>query len=149
MIIIIITLKNAHNLFIIIIQIQLQSKSFYSIPNKTQMGNPTWRLQNQFLVVILLLSWPFSSSTNRTHQEIDSKENSRYGSVFSFVYVVVVSSKSKLKSKSKSFSSPLSSPSSWMDSPSSLPFLPREKVLFLVFSKECFQEKEQGKSNSW
>ena len=53
-IIIIITLKNAHNLFIIIVQIQLQSRSFYSIPNKTHMGNSAWRLQNKFLVVIFL-----------------------------------------------------------------------------------------------
>ena len=56
MIIIIITLKNTHNLFIIIIQIQLQSWSFYSIPNKTQMGNSAWRLQNQFLVVIFYIN---------------------------------------------------------------------------------------------
>ena len=69
MIIIIITLKNTHNLFIIIIQIQLQSMCFYLIPNKTQGRNLAWRLQSQILVVILLLPWPFSWSPNRTQLE--------------------------------------------------------------------------------
>lgn len=49
------------------------------------MENQVWRRQNQFLVVI------FFESKQNPDQEIDCKENSRYGSVFASILVVVAS----------------------------------------------------------
>ncbi|KAK9229776.1 hypothetical protein WN944_022742 [Citrus x changshan-huyou] len=65
------------------------------------------------------------------------------GSVFASVPIVVVSSKSKLKSKSNSFSSSLSSPSSWMDSPSSPLSPPQRKGCFLCSPKSASKKKSK------
>lgn len=87
----------------------------------------------------------FSESKQNPDGDIDSKENSRHGSVSASASVpaVAVSSKSKLKSKSKSFSSPLSSPSSWMDSPSSPPSPPQRKGCLWCSPKNASKKKSR------
>lgn len=87
----------------------------------------------------------FSESKQNPDGEIDSQENSRHGSVSASASVpaVAVSSKSKLKSKSKSFSSPLSSPSSWMDSPSSPPSPPQRNGCLWCSPKNASKKKSR------
>ncbi|KAL9447758.1 hypothetical protein AB3S75_015267 [Citrus x aurantiifolia] len=87
----------------------------------------------------------FSESKQNSGGEIYFKENSRHGSfsASASVPVVAVSSKLKLKSKSKSFSSPLSSPSSWMDLPSSPPSPPQRKGCFWCSPKSASKKKSR------
>ncbi|KAJ4729116.1 Vitellogenin-2 protein [Melia azedarach] len=79
----------------------------------------------------------FSESKKKADGKMNLKENSKRGSVS--VSVPSPSDHSKSKPKSKSFFSPLSSPSSWMDSPSP----PQKKGCFWCSPKSSSKKKSR------
>ena len=88
----------------------------------------------------------FSCEFSSPYREINSKKNFRYGSIFAFISIVVISTKSKLKLKFSSFFLSLSSPSSWMDTPSSLSSPPQRKICFWCSVKSTSKKKKRKSS---